>query len=129
VALGSLRVLRRPGLWAGLVLFGLGLALAGAAAAPTAAWAAVPLALAGLLRGAGANIYITLVQAHAPDAARGRVMGLFMLGVMGLAPLSMAAGGLLGSVLGPRVVVACGGLVVAAAGAFALSRRPFREAI
>ena len=97
VALGSLRGLRHPGLWGGLTLLGLGLALASTAAAPTVAWAAAALALAGLLRGAGANIYITLVQAHAPDAARGRVMGLFMLGVMGLAPLSMAAGGLLGA--------------------------------
>ena len=128
VALGSLRGLRHPGLWGGLTLLGLGLALASTAAAPTAAWAAAALALAGLLRGAGANIYITLVQAHAPDAARGRVMGLFMLGVMGLAPLSMAAGGLVGSILGPRALLAGGGLVVAAAGAFALSRRPFREA-
>jgi MFS family permease len=128
VALGSLRGLRHPGRWAGLTLLGLGLALASTAAAPTVAWAAAALALAGLLRGAGANIYVTLVQAHAPDAARGRVMGLFMLGVMGLAPLSMAAGGLLGSLLGPRALLAGGGLVVAAAGVFALSRRPFREA-
>jgi hypothetical protein len=89
---------------------------------------AAALALAGLLRGAGANLYVTLVQAHAAAAARGRVMGLFMLGVMGLAPLSMAAGGLVGSLLSPRALLAGGGLVVAAAGAFALSRRPFREA-
>ena len=88
---------------------------------------AAALALAGLLRGAGANLYVTLVQAHAA-AARVRVMGLFMLGVMGLAPLSMAAGGLVGSLLSPRALLAGGGLVVAAAGAFALSRRPFREA-
>jgi hypothetical protein len=128
VALGSLRGLRHPGRWAGLTLLGLGLALASTAAAPTVAWAAAALALAGLLRGAGANLYVTLVQAHAPDAARGRVMGLFMLGVLGLAPLSMAAGGLVGSLLGPRALLAGGGLVVAAAGAFALSRRPFREA-
>ena len=63
-----------------------------------------------------------------PPGGGDRVMGLFMLGVMGLAPLSMAAGGLVGSVLGPRALLAGGGLVVAAAGAFALSRRPFREA-
>jgi hypothetical protein len=126
--MGSLRGLRHPGRWAGVALLGLGLALASTAAAPTAAWAAAALALAGMLRGACANLYVTLVQAHAPDAARGRVMGLFMLGVLGLVPLSMAAAGLLGSVLGPRALFAAGGLVVALAGGYALSRRPFREA-
>jgi hypothetical protein len=55
-------------------------------------------------------------------------MGLFMLGLLGLAPLSMAAGGLVGSVLGPRALFASGGLVVAAAGASALAGPPFREA-
>jgi ENTS family enterobactin (siderophore) exporter len=128
VGMGSLRGLRHPGRWAGVALLGLGLALASTAAAPTVAWAAAALALAGLLRGACANLYVTLVQAHSPDAARGRVMGLFMLGVLGLVPLSMAAAGLLGSVLGPRALFAGGGLIVALAGAFALSRRPFREA-
>src|SRR5262245_209533 len=74
VALGSLRGLRRPGWWGGLTLLGLGLVLASTAVAPTVVWAAGVLALAGLLRGVGANLYVTLVQAHAPDAARGRVM-------------------------------------------------------
>lgn len=107
---------------------GLGLALASDAVAPTIAWAAAPLALAGLLRATCANIFVTLVQTRAPAAVRGRVMALFMLGVLGLLPLSTAVSGLLGSTLGPRALLAGGGLVTAVAGAYSLAQHDIREA-
>ncbi len=53
----------------------------------------------------------------APVAARGRVMSLFMQGVNGLAPLSLAVVGVLGDGFGPRILIAAGGATVALAGA------------
>jgi hypothetical protein len=128
VLMGSLRALPRPGLTGGLAVLAQGVAMALVAATP-GVWAAVPLlVIAGLLRAAAANTFITLVQGRAPAAARGRVMSLLFLGANGLAPLSLAAGGLLGDAFGPRVLVAAGGVVVALAGAYALSQREFRRA-
>jgi hypothetical protein len=128
VAMGSLPRLPRPGLVGGAVLLGLGLSLVLVGAAPSVAVAVPVLVAGGLLRAAAANAYITLVQGRAPAATRGRVMALFWLGVNGLAPLSLAAGGAVGAVLGPRVLLAVGGAVVALAGAYSLSQRAFREA-
>jgi hypothetical protein len=125
---GSLPHLRRPGLVAGGAMTGLGLSFVLVAAAPSVAAAVPVLVVSGLLRAAAANTYITLVQGRAPAAVRGRVMALFWLGVLGLAPLSLAVGGALGAALGPRAALVAGGLAVAAAGAYSLARRDFRTA-
>ena len=125
---GSLAGMRRQGLVAGATLTGCGVALALVAAAPTLREAVPLMAMAGLLRGAMANIYVTLVQSRAPEAARGRVIALFMLGVFGLSPLSFGIGGAVGAVVGPRALLALGGGCVALAGVYSLAHRAFREA-
>lgn len=128
VAMGSLPRLPRQGLFAGAVLLGMGIALGLVGVVPTAA-AAVPLLVAaGLLRSATANAFGTIVQARAAEATRGRVMALVWLGVFGFTPLSLAAGGALGAVLGPRILLASGGAMVALAGAYSLTQRDFRQA-
>ena len=128
VLLGSLPRLRRLGLVAGAVLAGLGLSLALVAAAPSVAAAVPVLVVGGALRAAAGTAYITLVQARAPEAARGRVMALFWLGINGLAPLSLGLGGAVGAALGPRAVLVAGGAVVALAGLYSLAQREFRSA-
>jgi MFS family permease len=118
----------RQGLVAGLGLAAMGLGLAGVAAAPTLEAAGVVLFLTGLVRSACTVGYVTIVQTRAPPSLRGRVLALFMLGVQGLAPLSVGLGGLAADLAGPRGVFLAGGAVVTLAGAYALSRRAFREA-
>ncbi|HEU5316133.1 MAG TPA: MFS transporter [Chloroflexota bacterium] len=128
IALGSLSHLPRQGLAAGIVLLGLGVALTFVAAAPSIAVAVPFLVLSGLMRAGCANVYITLVQSRAQPATRGRVMALFMLGVNGLAPLSLALGGVIGAAFGPRALIASGGIAITLAGLYALFSREFRRA-
>jgi hypothetical protein len=128
VVMGSIPTLTRQGLAAAVTLLALGVTLALVAGAPNVAVAAPVLVLSGFLRGVCANLYVTLVQSRAPAAARGRVMSLFFLGVNGLAPLSLAAGGLLGDAFGPRILLVTGGAVIALAGAYALAQPDFRRA-
>ena len=128
VLTGSLTRLPRQGLVAGATLLAWGLTLALAGAAPSVAAAVPVLACVGLLQGVCGNTFVSLVQGRAPAAAQGRVMSLLFLGVNGLGPVSLAAGGLLGAAVGPRALIVGGGVVVALAGAYALAQREFREA-
>lgn len=61
----------------------------------------------------GAN---SLVQTLVPDEFRGRVMSLYLLMLIGMEPLGALGAGLLAENFGVPIVVACGGLVCAAAG-------------
>jgi MFS family permease len=126
--MGTVAQIRRQGLFGALALLGLGLAVMLIATAPSLLIAVPIMALAGTVRAALANLYITLVQSRAPAEMRGRIMALFMMGVMGLAPFSLGAGGLLADLLGPRALIAAGGSVVALAGVYALTQKPFRDA-
>jgi len=128
IAMGSLTSLRRQGLAAGVVLLALGVFTSLVALAPTLAVALPLLVVAGLCRAGCANVYLTLVQTRAPAEVRGRVMALFMMGVMGLSPLSLGLGGLLGEALGPRALIGAGGLIITLGGLYALSQREFRAA-
>jgi MFS family permease len=127
LAVGAATRIRRQGLVASLALAGLGLGLAAVATASSLAPAAALLFLAGLIKSACGVNYIAIVQTHSAPAVRGRVMALFMLGVMGLAPASVGLGGLAAELLGPRGVFLLGGAVIVAAGLYALSRPAFRR--
>lgn len=72
---------------------------------------------------AGSN---TLIQFHVSDALRGRVMALFSIAFLGVAPLGSLAIGLVAEALGVRVTLAACGLLILA-GCLIWGRRLGRE--
>jgi MFS family permease len=63
----------------------------------------------------------TLIQVMVPDALRGRVMAVYSMMFMGMAPIGALLGGALADRLGAQVSVGIGGVVcIAGAGWFAL---------
>ena len=128
LAIGALPRVPRQGLVASVALLSMGLGLVAGAPAPTLTAAAAGLFAAGVARAFTAVTFLTLVQSQAPAEARGRVMALFMLGVSGLAPLSLSLGGLLAEAFGSRGVFVAGGAAIAVAGVICLTRPAFRNA-
>ena len=103
---------------------GYGLAVAAFALAPTYAMGFGALAAIGLTHLVSASNLNSVVQLQVDDAMRGRVMAIYMVGVLGPLPFSNLLVGWLISVYGPRPVVAvCGGLLVLAALVLHLSGR------
>jgi len=112
---GALRIARR-GTIRGLgrliagatVLFGVSLL---ALAASTALWFSIPVLLAvgyGMITGmAGCN---TLLQSLVPDHLRGRVMSLYTLFFLGMAPIGSLMAGALAAHLGTPLTIAAGGI-------------------
>lgn len=129
---GALVLAMRPGseglwrwrYWSGL---GFGASLCAFAAAPVVWVAAALVCLVGffmLLLAASTN---TLLQLGAPDALRGRVMSLFSMLFLGMAPFGALVSGLLAERAGaPLTVGLSGGLCLIAA--FFFGRRPKRDA-
>jgi MFS family permease len=74
-----------------------------------------------MLQMAGSN---TLVQAMVPDHLRGRVMAVYSMMFMGMAPLGALVAGSLANRLGSPGTVALGGLVCIVAGAVFIRRLP-----
>ena len=72
---------------------------------------------------AGSN---TLIQFHVSDALRGRVMALFSIAFLGVAPLGSLAIGLVAEALGVRITLAACGLLILA-GCLIWGRRLGRE--
>jgi MFS family permease len=63
----------------------------------------------------------TLIQVMVPDALRGRVMAVYSMMFMGMAPMGALLGGALADRLGAQVTVAIGGIAsIAGAGWFAM---------
>jgi MFS family permease len=112
---GALRIARRG------TIRGLGRLIAGAAllfgvsllalAASTALWFSIPVLLAvgyGMITGmAGCN---TLLQSLVPDHLRGRVMSLYTLFFLGMAPIGSLMAGALAAHLGTPLTIAAGGI-------------------
>ena len=88
--------------------------LAGFALAPSYPVAIGLLLCAGFFELSSSSMTQTLVQMNAPNAIRGRVLGLFNMAASGLRTFSGVTVGLLGSVLNPHVSLAL------SAGAFGL---------
>ncbi len=112
---GALRIARRG------TIRGLGRLIAGATllfgvsllalAASTALWFSIPVLLVvgyGMITGmAGCN---TLLQSLVPDHLRGRVMSLYTLFFLGMAPIGSLMAGALAAHLGTPLTIAAGGI-------------------
>ncbi len=87
----------------------------------------LPLSIAAqMLVGAGMINYVastnTLIQLFVSDELRGRVMSLYTMSLMGLAPLGSLEAGFIGQHLSPEVAVLIAGAIVLASAAFLISR-------
>ena len=74
------------------------------------------LAMIGVMHLASASNLNSTVQLQVADELRGRVMAIYLMGVLGLSPFANLLMGWLISVLGPRPVVAASGLIVVGGG-------------
>ena len=97
---------------------GYGVALMLFAAAPVFWMGFVGLGLIGCMHLGSASNLNSTVQLQVDDAIRGRVMALYLMGVLGVSPFANLAMGAAISLFGPRPVVAAAGLVVLVGGVF-----------
>ena len=95
---------------------GYGLAIVLFALAPSFWLGYVGLGLIGAMHLASATNLNSTVQLQVDDAFRGRVMAIYLMGVLGLAPFANLLMGWLISVFGPRPVVTMAGLLVVGGG-------------
>jgi MFS family permease len=85
----------------------------------------IPVGAAVMVEMASSN---TLIQAMVPDALRGRVMAVYSMMFMGMAPFGALIGGTIAEHIGAPWTVAIGGVVcLVAAGVFALHLPSIRE--
>jgi MFS family permease len=110
LTLAARREVRGLGRWVAWAAsaFGLGLiAFAMSAHFWLSAALLVPVGFAAIVQTAASN---TLIQAMVPDELRGRVMAVYSMMFMGMAPFGALLSGLLASRLGAPGAVALGGL-------------------
>ena len=81
----------------------------------------VPVGFAMMLQMAATN---TLIQSMVPDALRGRVMAIYSMMFMGMAPVGALLAGLLADRLGAGTTVALGGVFCIGGGLFLLWQLP-----
>jgi hypothetical protein len=84
--------------------------------------------VSGICQGIGAVIFLALVHTRTPVEVRGRVMSVFAQAQYLLTPLVYGLGGVVGDILGPRGVVAVGGVAVLLTGTILLASRAIRNA-
>jgi MFS family permease len=116
VALALRRRLRGLGSWVAWSSIALGIALAAFAFSRTF-WLSVvlivPLGCAFMVSLGASN---TLIQAMVPDSLRGRVMAVYSMMIMGMAPFGALAAGALAARIGAPTTVAIGGAICTLAG-------------
>src|SRR3954463_6629789 len=121
LALLSRRGVRGLGLWVAVSAAAFGVALIAFSFSRTfwlSALLLIPVGAAMMVEMAASN---TLLQAMVPDALRGRVMALYSMMFMGMAPFGALAAGWVAEHYGAPVTVALGGVVcVAGSGVFSL---------
>jgi MFS family permease len=124
ITIASRRDVRGLGRWVAVAAAGFGISLVAFSISHRLWVSAALLAPAGfsvMVQMASSN---TLIQTMSPDRLRGRVMSLYSMMFMGMAPLgSLLAGALAGRLGAPRTVAAGGVICVIAAAIFA-SRLP-----
>ncbi|MBI5209145.1 MAG: MFS transporter [Elusimicrobia bacterium] len=113
--LGRLTATSTAGFGATLILFGLSRSFWLSAAL------LVPVGCSIMVHMASSN---TLIQSMVPDGLRGRVMALFSMMFMGLAPFGSLLAGALAHAVGAPMTVAAGGAVCLAGGAVFALRLP-----
>lgn len=128
LVLASRRRLRGLGRWVATACAGFGVAL-GLFALSRSFWLSalllVPVGFSMMVQMAGSN---TLVQAMVPDALRGRVMAVYAMMFMGMAPLgALLAGWLAGKIGAPATVASGGACCVVAAAVFAARLPKLRQ--
>jgi MFS family permease len=127
LVVGALPRLPRAGLVIAFALIGTGAGFALTALAPSLAPAGMLLAFAGAANAVCAILTIATLQARAPVELRGRVMAVFLFGAFGFSPLSVGLGGLIADAFGPRSLFVVGGLAIACAGSYCLTRSACRR--
>jgi MFS family permease len=114
--LASRKELRGLGRWITLACVGFGLSMV-AFGLSRWLWLSVPLLVpvgfSMMLQMASSN---TLIQAMVPDALRGRVMAVYTMMFMGMAPVGALLAGVAASHLGAPWTVALGGVICSAGG-------------
>ena len=101
-----------------LALMGYGVAVAVFGSAPAFWVGFVALLVIGAMHLLSASNLISVVQMQVDDAVRGRVMAIYLMGVLGMVPFSNLVMGALISTFGPRPVVTGGGCALFAGGLF-----------
>jgi MFS family permease len=116
VLAGSLRYVPRLGTVTGSVMAALGVGLALLGSAPNVIIAVVLATAIGVGVGFTNVRVIAWLQARTPEQLRGRVMSVVMMGSVGLAPISLAASGVVIDIGAVTLLFwIAGGLIVAAA--------------
>src|SRR5204862_534199 len=111
LSLAARRGFRGLGRWVAISTFAFGIALALFAWSRSfwlSAALLVPVGFAMMVQMAASN---TLIQAMVPDRLRGRVMAVYSMMFLGMAPFGALLAGLLAHRLGAPLTVAMGGLV------------------
>ncbi|WP_437805792.1 MFS transporter [Sorangium sp. So ce1078] len=124
LVLAGRRRLRGLGHWVAAACAGFGVALALFAMSRSfwlSALLLVPVGFSMMVQMAGSN---TLVQAMVPDALRGRVMAVYAMMFMGMAPLGALLAGWLADRIGAPATVASGGACCVVAAAVFATRLP-----
>ena len=128
LTLATRRGVRGLGRWVAFSAGGFGASLIAFSLSRSLALSAallVPVGYALMLEMASSN---TLIQAMVPDALRGRVMSVYSMMFMGMAPLGSLLAGLLAGRIGAPATVAAGGAVCIAAAAVFGARIPSLKA-
>jgi len=115
IVAGELSLLRRSRIQL-LATTGYGMAIVAFALAPSFWVGFGALALVGAMHLASATNLNSTVQLQVADELRGRVMAIYLMGVLGLSPFANLLMGWLISILGARPVVAATGLIVIGGG-------------
>lgn len=109
LALASRHEVRGLGLWVALSMGGLGLGLISFALSRSFWLSAALLVPVGGFMMVQMSASNTLIQAMVPDALRGRVMAIYSMMFMGMAPVGALLAGSLASHVGAPLMVATGG--------------------
>ena len=117
----------KPSVQQTIATVGYGLAVILFAVAPSYAVAFCALGILGIMHLTSASNLNSVVQLQVDEEMRGRVMAIYLVGVLGPAPFAGLAMGWLVSSFGPRLVVALSGSILALLAIVLWSRGKFND--